>query len=84
QTLVQKIDKASSIRTETGIVCRSIRSKLEVLNNGCWKFIQREGNAAAHIMAHRKTRWNETMVWWDTPPDFLADQLLLDGNGSGQ
>ncbi|CAI0391186.1 unnamed protein product [Linum tenue] len=43
-----------------------------------WRHVIRNGNAAAHIMAHSNTRVDARSVWLDMPPVFLIDQLALD------
>ncbi|CAI0467202.1 unnamed protein product [Linum tenue] len=48
------------------------------MGSGSWMFTPREGNMAAHIMAHSTTSWNDQIVWLDNPPTFLVDQLELD------
>ncbi|CAI0412829.1 unnamed protein product, partial [Linum tenue] len=69
---------ADDIHTEIGVVCRNIRRLLRETGNGTWQYVPREGNMAAHIMAHTETRWNEREVWLDRPPMILVDQLILD------
>ncbi|CAI0458261.1 unnamed protein product [Linum tenue] len=48
------------------------------MGQGSWQYSPREGNKAAHIMSHSETRWNESMIWFDRPPMFLVDQIVLD------
>ncbi|CAI0476924.1 unnamed protein product [Linum tenue] len=76
--LVSKIQAAEVINSEIGVICRSIRRLLEESGTGTWQHVGRDGNNAAHIMAHTETRWNECIVWMDNPPFFLVDQLQLD------
>ncbi|CAI0404812.1 unnamed protein product [Linum tenue] len=64
--------------TEFGLVCRSIKRILGEIGGGEIKHVYRTANAAAHIMAHVKTRWDEVEVWIDRPPMVLLDQLELD------
>ncbi|CAI0384948.1 unnamed protein product [Linum tenue] len=52
------------------------------MGSGSWIFTPREGNMAAHIMAHSATDWNDQIVWLDSPPTFLVDQLELDNVAS--
>ncbi|CAL1389098.1 unnamed protein product [Linum trigynum] len=77
-SLINQLDSAEGIQNDNGVICRSIRRQLAQVNEGRWQFVSREGNEAGHIMAHTKTRWNETIVWTDHPPFFLVDQLAKD------
>ncbi|CAL1388014.1 unnamed protein product [Linum trigynum] len=76
--LVSKIDDAKQIESEIGVVCRSIRRYLEESGLGSWQHIHREGNMTPHCMADSKSRWDERVVWVDSPPSFLVNQLVLD------
>ncbi|CAI0561002.1 unnamed protein product [Linum tenue] len=66
-TLTHKLAMADDIHAEIGVVCRNIRKLLRETGNGTWQYVPREGNMAAHIMAHTETRWNEREVWLDRP-----------------
>ncbi|CAI0448465.1 unnamed protein product [Linum tenue] len=48
------------------------------MGDGGYRHVYRSANAATHIMAHMKTRWNETEIWFDRPPMSVIDQLELD------
>ncbi|CAI0493327.1 unnamed protein product [Linum tenue] len=74
---MKAIREAEEVETELGIVCREVRKRLESIG-GIMRHVCRDPNAAAHIMAHSKTRWDEAEVWFDRPPIFLVDQLSLD------
>ncbi|CAI0417654.1 unnamed protein product [Linum tenue] len=77
-SLTHKLAAADSIHTELGIICRNITRLLRETGNGAWQYAPREGNMAAHLMAHVKTRWTEREVWYDRPPLIIVDQIELD------
>ncbi|CAI0406260.1 unnamed protein product [Linum tenue] len=81
-TLISKIQNPTRDLTEVGVVCRSIWRRLTQLNGQC-RHIPREANGAAHIMARALTPWGERVVWFDTPPICLIDQLQLDDVTTG-
>ncbi|CAI0398823.1 unnamed protein product [Linum tenue] len=78
KVLVHKLQHPSMEQNEVGVLCRSIRRLLSDIGNGRWRHICREANEAAHIMAHAESRWNESLVWFDRPPNYLVNQLQLD------
>ncbi|CAI0460771.1 unnamed protein product [Linum tenue] len=51
---------------------------LDEMGQVSWQYSPREGNKAAHIMSHSETRWKESVIWFDIPPIFLVDQIVLD------
>ncbi|CAL1382138.1 unnamed protein product [Linum trigynum] len=77
-SLTHKLAVAENIHTEIGVIFRNILRLLQDVGNGVWQYAPREGNMAAHIMAHTETRWNEREVWIDRPPMILVDQIMLD------
>ncbi|CAI0546892.1 unnamed protein product [Linum tenue] len=48
------------------------------LGGGSWRHVKRQGNRAAHVMAHCEMSWDSPVVWIDSPPNFLVNQLILD------
>ncbi|CAI0428684.1 unnamed protein product [Linum tenue] len=78
ETIRKRICDANSDQTELGVICRNIKRLLQELGDGGCRHVYRTANAAAHIMAHTRTRWNETEIWFDRPPMNVIDQLELD------
>ncbi|CAI0424872.1 unnamed protein product [Linum tenue] len=76
--LVKSLNGAHEVQTEVGVVCRKIRKLLLEAGGGDWKYANRKANEAAHVMAHTRTSWDETVIWFDRPPVFLINQLQLD------
>ncbi|CAI0389358.1 unnamed protein product [Linum tenue] len=78
QVVIHKLQAAHEIQDEVGVICRNVKRLLQGTGECRWHHICREANEAAHVMAHAMSSWNETMIWFDSPPGFLFNQLQLD------
>ncbi|CAI0476738.1 unnamed protein product [Linum tenue] len=48
------------------------------MGDSTWRHVRRQANMAAHITAHSDISLNSPVVWVDSPPHFLVNQLMLD------
>ncbi|CAL1360132.1 unnamed protein product [Linum trigynum] len=78
QSLIHKIGNPEVVRNEIGILCISIRRALKQTGDGRWQHTPREANGAAHVTAHAEGIGEDRVIWLDTPPSFLINQLQLD------
>ncbi|CAL1396675.1 unnamed protein product [Linum trigynum] len=77
-SFIQKLSRSDEIQKEMGIICRSVHRMLKELGNGSSRHVRRTANEAAHLTAQAKPKMNETVVWLDSPPAFLLNELQLD------
>ncbi|CAL1397064.1 unnamed protein product [Linum trigynum] len=52
QNIIRILQNPHTLQTELCVLCRNVRRMLDELMNNSWRFIFRETNNAAHIMAH--------------------------------
>ncbi|CAI0465203.1 unnamed protein product [Linum tenue] len=60
-SLIQKLNSQIRIETEVGVVIRNIKRMMMYLGADSYKYIKREANGAAHMMAHSMTIWDERL-----------------------
>ncbi|CAL1360251.1 unnamed protein product [Linum trigynum] len=64
KAVLNRIREVNRDQTKLEVICRNIKRLLEDLGDGGCRLIYRTANEAAHIMAHLKTRWNKTGIWF--------------------